>query len=60
MYGVGNKAGACFAYYLMSQGFNLILIEREGETIKQLEDLLHRMLPSVNCDIVKVVLNKFD
>lgn len=60
MYGVYNNAGRCYAYYLMNKGFNLILVERDGETIKQLEDILHRMLPQVNCDIVKVVLNKFD
>lgn len=38
IYGASNKAGKLFAYYLMSKGFNLILIERDGESINSLED----------------------
>ncbi len=38
IYGANNNAGKAFAYYLMSQGFNLILIERDALTLQALED----------------------
>jgi hypothetical protein len=38
IYGAGNKGGKAFAYYLMSKGFNLILIEREGDSLQALEE----------------------
>jgi hypothetical protein len=60
IYGASNKAGKSFAYYLMSKGFNLILIERDGESIQQLEDTLRRMLPEQNPIIIRAVLSKFD
>lgn len=44
----------------MSKGFNLILIERDGESINALEDQLRKTLPDKNPIIMKVVLNKFD
>ena len=37
IYGAGNKAGKAFAYYLMEKGFNLILIERDQQTLEGLE-----------------------
>ena len=33
IYGCNNKAGKSFAYFLMQKGFNLILIERDLESI---------------------------
>jgi len=33
IYGASNKAGKAFAFYLMQKGFNLILIERDGDSI---------------------------
>tara|TARA_B110000305_G_C18801527_1_gene342883 strand:- start:39 stop:155 length:117 start_codon:yes stop_codon:yes gene_type:complete len=35
--GAGNKAGKAFALYLMANGFNLILIERDVEILEVLE-----------------------
>ena len=60
IYGASNKAGKLFAYYLMSKGFNLILIERDSEAINSLEDQLRKALPDKTPIIMKVVLNKFD
>ena len=60
IYGAGNKAGKAFAYYLMSKGFNLILIEREGDSLQALEEQLRKLLPEKNAIFVKIVLNKFD
>lgn len=60
IYGASNKAGKTFAYYLMSKGFNLILIERDGDSIQALEEQLRKMLPERNPIIVRIVLNKFD
>lgn len=37
IYGCNNKAGKAFSYYLMEKGFNLILIERDLESIQALE-----------------------
>lgn len=44
----------------MSKGFNLILIERDSESINSVEDQLRKALPDKNPIIMKVVLNKFD
>lgn len=33
IYGASNKAGKSYAYYLMSKGFHLILVNREMESI---------------------------
>lgn len=60
IYGASNKAGKAFAYFLMSRGFNLILIERDSESIKDLETQLRKMLPDMNTVIIRAVLNKFD
>ena len=60
IYGAGNKAGKSFAYYLMARGFNLILIERDQDSIQLLEDQLRKLMPEKNTIFVKVVLNKFD
>lgn len=60
IYGAGNKAGKSFAYYLMARGFNLILIERDGDSIQLLEDQLRKLMPDKNTIFVKIVLNKFD
>jgi len=60
IYGASNKAGKSFAYYLMSKGFNLILIERDNDSISQLEDQLRKLLPDQNPVIIRCVLNKFD
>ena len=38
IYGCHNKAGKAYAYYLMSKGFNLILIERDGDSMQALEE----------------------
>ena len=37
VYGCNNKAGRAYSYYLMNKGFNLILIERDIESIQALE-----------------------
>ena len=37
IYGCNNKAGKAYSYYLMEKGFNLILIERDIESIQALE-----------------------
>jgi len=37
IYGCNNKAGKAFSYFLMEKGFNLILIERDLESIQALE-----------------------
>mmetsp|Transcript_9279 Transcript_9279/g.15610 ORF Transcript_9279/g.15610 Transcript_9279/m.15610 type:complete len:165 (+) Transcript_9279:498-992(+) len=44
----------------MSKGFNLILIERDGDSIQALEEMLRKMLPERNPIIVRIVLDKFD
>jgi short-subunit dehydrogenase len=44
----------------MSKGFNLILIERDSESISRLEDNLRRLLPDSNQTIVRIVLDKSD
>lgn len=50
-----------FAYYLMSKGFNLILIERDSDSIKNLAIKLKQLLPQNNNSIIiQVVLNNFD
>ena len=60
IYGASNKAGKSFAFYLLQKGFNLILIERDNDSIQQLEDQLRKLLPDQNSVIIKCVLNKFD
>ena len=40
IYGASNNAGKAFALYLMERGFNLILIERDAESLQDLEDNL--------------------
>ena len=60
IYGASNKAGKSFAYYLMSKGFNLILINREMESIQILEDQLRKVLPLLNPTIIRIVIDKFD
>jgi short-subunit dehydrogenase len=44
----------------MQKGFNLILIERDADSIQQLEDTLRKLLPEHNPVIIRAVLNKFD
>ena len=44
----------------MERGFNLILIERDGDSIQNLEAQLRELLPDKNPHIIKIVLNKFD
>ena len=60
IYGCNNKAGKSFSYFLMEKGFNLILIERDLESIQALEGQLRKLLPDSNSSIQKIVLNKFD
>jgi len=60
IYGAGNKAGRAFAYYLMQRGFNLILIERDAESLNKLNAQLRTMLPDQNSDLVHCVLSQFD
>jgi len=33
IYGASNKAGKSYAYFLSSQGFNLILIDRDSKSL---------------------------
>ena len=33
VYGCNNKAGKAYSYFLMSKGFNLLLIERDIDSI---------------------------
>jgi hypothetical protein len=44
----------------MAKGFNLILIERDGDSNQNLEDQLRKLMPEKNTIFVKIVLNKFD
>lgn len=60
IYGCNNKAGKAFSYFLMEKGFNLILIERDLESIQALEGQLRKLLPDSTSNIQKIVLNKFD
>ena len=60
IYGANNKAGKAYSYYLMEKGFNLILIERDIESIQALEGQLRKLLPQSSSNIQKIVLNKFD
>ena len=61
VYGSSNKAGKAFSYYLMDQGFNLILIERDSDSLKDVEEHLLRMNRTEFKPIIhKIVLNKFD
>lgn len=60
IYGTSNKAGMSFAYYFMQKGFNLILIERDSESIKNLVIKLHQLIPDSKSVIIQVVLNSFD
>ena len=38
IYGANTKAGHAFSLYLMEYGYNLILIDRDAESIQKLED----------------------
>lgn len=60
IYGASNKAGKAFAFYLMQKGFNLILIERDAESLQGVEDLLRKMLPEKTNIIVRIVISKYD
>ena len=60
IYGANNKAGKAFSQYLMEKGFNLILIERDGDSLQALEEQLRKLLPERNPIIIRIVLNKFD
>mmetsp|Transcript_34712 Transcript_34712/g.53270 ORF Transcript_34712/g.53270 Transcript_34712/m.53270 type:complete len:157 (+) Transcript_34712:94-564(+) len=60
IYGAGNKAGKAFAFYLYEKGYNLIMIERDAESLLAVEELLEKMLPQRNGVIEKIVMNKFD
>jgi len=60
IYGCNNKAGKAYSYFLMSKGFNLLLIERDIDSIQALEVQLRKLLPESTAQIVKIVLNKFD
>ena len=44
----------------MSKGFNLILINREMESIQALEDQLRKSLPNLDPIILHIVIDKFD
>lgn len=44
----------------MSKGFNLILIERDSESIKNLACKLRQMLPQMKVVILQAVLSTFD
>ena len=44
----------------MEKGFNLILIERDGDSLQALEEQLRKLLPERNPIIIRIVLNKFD
>lgn len=60
IYGCGNKAGKAFAHFLAKKGFNLILIERDSQIIKDLKDDLLKSLSGRMPDIQEVVLERFD
>lgn len=59
IYGASNNAGKSFALYLMEKGFNLILIERDAESLQELEDSL-KFKSQKDTKIIKIVLNKYD
>jgi short-subunit dehydrogenase len=52
--------GCHAASFLMEKGFNLILIERDGDSLQALEEQLRKLLPERNPIIIRIVLNKFD
>ena len=56
IYGASNKAGKAFSYYLMEKGFNLILIERDRNSLDKLITELRKKLSNLNPDIVPCVL----
>jgi hypothetical protein len=61
IYGCGNKVGKAFARFLAEKGFNLLLIERDKESIEELKKSLKDTLNGTRMpDITEVVLERFD
>ena len=59
IYGCSNKVGKAFALYLADKGFNLILVERDAESIQNIKDEIQQKLTR-NPIIHTVVLEHFD
>lgn len=58
IYGAGTKVGQTFANYLAKKGFNLILVERDLQSLENLEVSLN-VNNIVDPIITKIVLDKF-
>lgn len=59
IYGCSNVVGKAFALYLAEKGFNLILVERDAESIAVIKDEIQSKLTR-NPIIHTVVLERFD
>lgn len=59
IYGAGTKAGRIYANYLAKKGFNLILVEREQQSLNMIQQNIrfHTMQEPM---ITTIVLDKFD
>ena len=59
IYGANTKVGKSYAYFLARQGFHLILVEREAQSLNTLQaELKAHFLEEPS--ITKIVLDKFD
>ena len=59
IYGANTKVGKVYAHFLARQGFHLILVEREGQSLNALQAELQAEL-LVEPAVTKIVLDKFD
>lgn len=59
IYGAATTLGKMYSHYLASKGFNLILIERDMEQLKNLEAYLSSEL-LVPVKVTKICIDKFD
>ena len=59
IYGAGTKAGRIYAHYLAQKGFNLVLVERDQQSLSSLQQNIKFDLSSEPL-ITTIVLDKFD
>ena len=59
IYGANTKVGKVYAHFLARQGFHLIVVEREGQSLNALQaDLKAELLEEPA--MTKIILDKFD
>ena len=60
IYGACNRAGIAFSKYLARQGFNLILIDRDMQPLKDLEKILKEQFTNVLPTIHLISMTQFE